>query len=1017
MARKMRVVLFLGAILYGWIGMGLLYAQQRPVSFEFRHVQEEDGLSFNFISCFLYDRDGFLWIGTFDGLNRYDGNHFTTFKYLRTNQNGLLNNAVHDLCEDHDGNIWMALEGGIGWYGKKTRQFRYISSMNGRGLGSCNNILCDRNGDIWFTSDRQGLFRYLIAPGTIQAFPYDPVHDPLGTTTRIVKNGLLLDPHQNGLWIADGSGLRYFDIGSGQFTDSRHNPRALPIFNQHHTSALTLDGTERLIFSDNIDHRIVVYNLRTQQIERTVTPVSRAKRDVFDIATIFVDRQHNLWTSSWNHVVFYIEARTYQCTELTHTNAKNTSIAADFFWAGWQHPDGTIWLGTVNGISYTNPERAFYDVYDLGILFPELIDERGIISFLEDSDGSWWLGTSIRGLLHYSPQTNQLDVYRLPDGTPKYPYGLPITGLQAYGDALYIGTQNALFVFDKSRKKFSGVPLPSVIRGKNSYLRNFRLQHDSLWVFGESKQTFCYQLTQKQWTSYPILSRSRDPRFMVRFSLIDQKGNLWLELYPEGLARFSKQNGQFTLVDVPQSAPYEHTITSFAEDKRGSFWMASAGYGLIRYDPYKKQISRWTENEGLAYDYCESVLADRSGTIWMGAHNKFSVFSTTKNRFLNFTLPINQSNIEYQNYLFSLRNGHILSAQKGYLVELKPEKINRPPTKETVLISSMILPDTTYLLPGSGDGVQLAATDNTFSIQFSVLAQLQETPYRYLYKLEGYDNNWLEAITPGSISYGKLPGGNYAFQVKAVDINGVETPVSTLAVHIDTLFYKSIWFWALIALLVLGLLYRSIRSKAYQTAKLHHLNLQATRLERDKAEIHYQNLINHLNPHFLFNSLTSLNSLILTKPKAASLFLRKLSAIYRYILQNKDKEVISLADELAFAQNYVELQKSRFDEGLQVSFSIDNQMLERQIVPVTIQNLIENAIKHNTIEDENPLIIQVYTEAESLIVMNTLQRKLFVETSNKQGLASLKSLYHYLSKREVEVKETATHFTVIVPLF
>ena len=154
----------------------------------------------------------------------------------------------------------------------------------------------------------------------------------------------------------------------------------------------------------------------------------------------------------------------------------------------------------------------------------------------------------------------------------------------------------------------------------------------------------------------------------------------------------------------------------------------------------------------------------------------------------------------------------------------------------------------------------------------------------------------------------------------------------------------------------------------------------------------------------------------MTEPKQASKFLQKLSLIYRYILQNKEKDVVSLEQEISFVKHYIDLQKSRFEEGLQINIDIDNEHLTSRIVPVTLQNLFENAIKHNTIEEESPLIITVLVEDDYLLIKNNLQRKKFVETSNKQGLESLKNLYKYLTSKPLETIETETHFLVKIPL-
>jgi hypothetical protein len=311
--------------------------------------------------------------------------------------------------------------------------------------------------------------------------------------------------------------------------------------------------------------------------------------------------------------------------------------------------------------------------------------------------------------------------------------------------------------------------------------------------------------------------------------------------------------------------------------------------------------------------------------------------------------------------------------------------------------------------------INLNTTESVFVVFFSCLKPPGENKYKYSYKLLGNQHNWI--LTQNNyITYSNLEGGDYEFNVKGIDAKGYETPVSTLKIHIDTVFYKSRWFLYFCLLSICCLMYAFVKFRANQKAKIFQLKMQSTRLEKDKTEIQYQNLINHLNPHFLFNSLTSLNSLIMTEPKAASKFLQKLSLIYRYILQNKDKEMVSLGQELDFVAHYVSLQKSRFEEGLQIHIDIHVDFLFNRIVPVTLQNLFENAIKHNSLEDDNPLIINVFIEEDYLCIKNNLQRKKFVDSSNKQGLESLKSLYKYLSKKPLEIIETKSEFVVKIPL-
>jgi two-component system, LytTR family, sensor kinase len=190
----------------------------------------------------------------------------------------------------------------------------------------------------------------------------------------------------------------------------------------------------------------------------------------------------------------------------------------------------------------------------------------------------------------------------------------------------------------------------------------------------------------------------------------------------------------------------------------------------------------------------------------------------------------------------------------------------------------------------------------------------------------------------------------------------------------------------------------------------------AEQLEKEKSQVQFDNLKNQLNPHFLFNALTSLNSLIFEDQALASQFLQQLSKVYRYVLQNKDKTMVPLETELAFIQHYVLLLKTRFRESLTIEFQIPEEARFRAIVPVTLQILIENALKHNIVDKSKPLDIQIRVSGEYLEVSNILQEKKLVEHSNQQGLENLKTLYRFLSAKPLFIEKTADQFIVKVPL-
>ncbi|WP_057935693.1 sensor histidine kinase [Algoriphagus resistens] len=192
--------------------------------------------------------------------------------------------------------------------------------------------------------------------------------------------------------------------------------------------------------------------------------------------------------------------------------------------------------------------------------------------------------------------------------------------------------------------------------------------------------------------------------------------------------------------------------------------------------------------------------------------------------------------------------------------------------------------------------------------------------------------------------------------------------------------------------------------------------LQAERLEREKTQVQFDNLKNQLNPHFLFNSMSSLNSLIYDNQELASEFLQNLSKVYRYVLQNEERTLVSVSSELDFIRHFIFLLETRFQNTIQIRVEVNRQLGDLGIVPVTLQVLLENAVKHNQMDEDHPLQIRIYSQQDKLMVVNSLLPKKSVESSNKKGLNNLKSLYAFLTDIPVETRSTGETFVVEIPL-
>jgi LytS/YehU family sensor histidine kinase len=187
-------------------------------------------------------------------------------------------------------------------------------------------------------------------------------------------------------------------------------------------------------------------------------------------------------------------------------------------------------------------------------------------------------------------------------------------------------------------------------------------------------------------------------------------------------------------------------------------------------------------------------------------------------------------------------------------------------------------------------------------------------------------------------------------------------------------------------------------------------------LKRDNITAEFESLKNQVNPHFLFNSLNTLSSIIEEDPKTATQFVQKLSSVYRYVLAQRDKETVTLHEELNFIESYVYLNKIRFGENLKVEILVDESLRQSQIATLTLQLLMENAIKHNVVSKDKPLSIEIGIKNSRIYVKNNLQAKKIHAESNGIGLSNIISRYKYLSKEEVIVSSSNNYFEVSVPL-
>jgi len=240
-----------------------------------------------------------------------------------------------------------------------------------------------------------------------------------------------------------------------------------------------------------------------------------------------------------------------------------------------------------------------------------------------------------------------------------------------------------------------------------------------------------------------------------------------------------------------------------------------------------------------------------------------------------------------------------------------------------------------------------------------------------------------------------------------------------LPAYVNRQYFALLYVLAFVVLLMInfGFFARQFFKDLHQSlSEKAALQLEAEKLSKEKTMMQYHHLKNQVNPHFLFNALTSLDGLIHTNPQLASDFLKHLSKVYRYVLEHKEQEVVRVETELEFIAHYIELLKIRFNSSLLFHIAVSEEARDRGIVMVTLQMLIDNALKHNGLSKANPLCIYIEDKEGSLVVRNNKQERKQLEVSTRQGLQQLEELYRYLNGSAVAIHDTAGFFEVKLPL-
>ena len=1017
-----------------------LIALSQEQTFEVTKFDETSGLQSNTINTMLQDSKGYLWFGTSNGLYRYDGYNFKVFRKIKGDSSSVPENSILKISEDKTGKLWLGLiKEKVCSYDPATGIFKSynISSFDTTAhvASYISMLYVDNANTVWAGLSQKGFIKLDPATGKIEH--YNIISDSntfYSNELRVIYNSVydMREGEKNIYWLATHDGLYKFNASTKEIIPVRAKPLQHDQIRDDLFSVMLADANGFWIgaWAGGLSY----YNVRTNQWSNYKFDMRKTTVATTNIVSDLKYKSKNeLWVTSNDKGFGIFNTETHRFNFFGEDSSKTNNIPARLCFHLMQDNQDNIWLSYPVGLLKVRENDSKFHYKGIAVTRTDNSEFWSIGSMLEDRAGRWFFtGTSFADGLHVTDKKTGMSKTFSFDVYPEEENILTVADmLEDSKNNIWIVTRDFIYQYDQQKNKLVLVSQPPIYTSNlrsNYFAKILEDKEGKIWVASGRNGVFCYDNEKKMWDHYysgGADSKHVLPSNIIKSIALDAKDRIWIGGTRGCFGFFDKSRERFISLDVnakPSTKISDNRVFSLFADSKGDVW-AGTDPGLCFYNAHEdvpKLIKIIDAESGLPGDMITSIREDKKRNIWSSSTS--GICKITRDSF-NVTSYGKLDGITANtgdNSLYTFANGNMaIFSSAGYYVfdplTTEPKQYGAP-----LRITAFKIDDKEQFFASTisaGKNYPVPANANVISFEYSALDFVRPDKVEYTYMLVGSDKDWVNAGKRRYAGYANLPGGDYVFKVRATSTPGHwNGPVISLPVHIEEPFYKTWWFFVLLALIIANSTYIFYRFKLKKQQQIMQLSGKAAALEKEKALVMYESLKQHLNPHFLFNSLTSLSSLIRFDQKLAVDFLDGLSKIYRYILKSRDREIVPLAEEIKFVETFIHLQRTRFEKGLEVNIDVPETFHNYKIAPVTLQNLIENAIKHNIIDEDSPLVIDIYIDNEYIVTRNNLQKKNFVETSNKQGLANMKSLYNYLSAKPIIIEESEQYFFAKVPL-
>lgn len=842
-----------------WLCCWLLCAwqvQAQDMDIKFDKISVREGLSQHTIHCILQDSQGFVWIGTQDGLNRYDGYSFTIYNYQPNFSYSISNNFINDLHEDHEGNIWVGTRNGLNRFDRNTGNFHRVGVAPNKLPGEAvNDIAEDEHGVMWVATSG-GLARYNPSDSTFEHFFYGGLRQPKEDPENHFRR-LLIDDKRHRLWAGTRKGLLLLDRKTGEF--AQYQPKNLPRESQSVVNALLLDQ-EGTLWVAIANLGLFTFDENTAELVHQPMPFGIALEDQ-TVNALFQDHKLNTWIATFGSGA-YMVSKSGEIAHFVNNPADEYSLSQNTATSFYEDRTKVLWIGTGKGLcKFDNNVRLFSNLKHVPGNANSL-STNFITSVYEDSKGNIWVGSYGKGMDRIDARHQRFGNYK-PPGTP--PSLVVWSIAETANGHMLTGTSSGLWKLNPTTGQFDQIRLKTIPYDE---IAISSIQRDPIkggfWI-GTYGYGLLYMDEKGQETRYSTddanaQSISHD---RVRCLHLTHDGHLWIGTEGGGINHFNRNTNTFTVYrNIPgrtETLSNDYVI-SITEDHRGYLWLGTEGGGVFRFSPKTQEFINFTTQHGLPNNVVYGVLEDRQYRLWMSTNRGITCFDPEDKTFKNYDVTDGLQGNEFNRLAFCQgKTGVFYFGGMEGLTFFRPQQITHNPYIPNVVLTELLIFNKKVpVQPHNPDAILRKIVSQTAEIrldyanylitfEFAALHYANPKKNRYYYKMENFDEQWIDAGHNRSATYTNLPPGEYIFRVKGSNHHGVwNEQGASIRVVIVPPFWQTrsfLWLSGVTLALTVILLFRQRLIRLQQSKRqLEEMVRQRTgEIERQAEEISVQN--------------------------------------------------------------------------------------------------------------------------------------------------------------------------------